>query len=41
MIIYKMTCVIQGIVPSQYLCSVNLGNYGFPHVLKKLHFSVF
>jgi len=34
-----MTCVIQGILPSHYLCNVNLCNYGFM-CLKVLHLSV-
>jgi hypothetical protein len=29
-----MTCVIQSIMPSHYLCSVNLSNYGLSHVPK-------
>jgi hypothetical protein len=32
MIICKMICVIQGILPSHYLRNVNLGNYGLAHV---------
>jgi hypothetical protein len=31
-----MTCVIQGILPSQYFPSVNLCNYGFPYVPKSV-----
>ncbi len=36
MITCKMTCVIQGIMPSHYLHSVNLCKYGLPHVPKKM-----
>jgi hypothetical protein len=36
MIICKMTCGIQSILPSHYLRCVNLGNYGLPHVLKSV-----
>ncbi len=36
MITCKMTCVIQGILPSHYLCSVNLCNYGLPLVLESV-----
>jgi hypothetical protein len=32
----KMACVIQGILPSHYLHSVNLGNYRLPHVPKSV-----
>jgi hypothetical protein len=32
--------MIQGILFSHYLCSVNLNNHGLPHVLKVLHLSV-
>ncbi len=31
-----MTCVIQGILPSHYLCKVNLGNYRLPHEPKSV-----
>jgi hypothetical protein len=31
-----MTCMIQSMLPSQYVCSVNLGNYGLSHVLKSV-----
>jgi hypothetical protein len=31
-----MTCVIQDILPSHYLCSVNLNNYGLSHVPKSV-----
>jgi hypothetical protein len=34
MIICKMTFVIQGIMLSHCFHNVNLGNYGFPYVLK-------
>ncbi len=34
MITCKMTCVIQDILPSNYLCIVNLCNYGLPYVPK-------
>ncbi len=36
MIICKMTYVIQGILPSHYLCNVNFGNYGLSHVPKSV-----
>ncbi len=36
MITYKMTCVIQGILCSHYLCYVNICNYAFPHVFKRV-----
>jgi hypothetical protein len=37
MITCKMTCVIQqGILPSHYFHSVNLGNYGLSHVPKNV-----
>jgi hypothetical protein len=36
MITWKMTCVIQGILPSQYFHNVNLGNYGLSHVPKNV-----
>ncbi len=36
MVICKTTCVIQGISISHYLHSVNLGNYGLPHVPKSV-----
>jgi hypothetical protein len=32
----EMTCVIQSILPSRYLRSVNLGNYGLSHVPKNV-----
>jgi hypothetical protein len=39
MITYKMTCVIESIMPSQCFSSVNLSNYG--HMcLKLLHLNV-
>ncbi len=34
MITCKMTCVIQSIMLSHYLCSVNFSNYGLSHVPK-------
>jgi hypothetical protein len=34
--IHKMTYVIQSILPSHYLRSVNLGNYGLSHVPKSV-----
>ncbi len=41
MITWKMTCMIQSILPSHCLCNVNLGNYiRLPYVLKLLHLSV-
>jgi hypothetical protein len=36
MIICKMTCVIQGMLLSHYLCGVNLSNYRFSHVPKSV-----
>ncbi len=36
MIICKMICVIQGILPSHYLCSVKLSNYELPYVPKTI-----
>ncbi len=36
MITCKMTSMIQSIPLSHYLRSVNLGNYGLPHVLKSV-----
>jgi hypothetical protein len=36
MITYKITCVIQGIVPSNYFHNVKLGNYGLPHAPKSV-----
>jgi hypothetical protein len=36
MITCKMTCVIQGILPSNYFHNVNLSNYGLAHVLKNV-----
>ncbi len=36
MIICKMTCVIQGIMPSHYLHNVNLCNYEVPYVAKSV-----
>jgi hypothetical protein len=36
MITCKMNCVIQGIMPSHYLRSVNLSNYGLSHVPKSV-----
>ncbi len=36
MITCKMTCVIQGMLLSHYLCNVNSNNYGLSHVLKSL-----
>jgi hypothetical protein len=35
-----MTCMIQGMMPLNYLYNVNLNNYGHSHVLKVLHLSV-
>ncbi len=36
MITCKMTCVIQGTLPSNYFHSVNLSNHGLAHVLKSV-----
>ncbi len=36
MIACKLTCVIQGIMPSHYLHNVNFGNYELSHVLKSV-----
>jgi len=36
MITFKTTCVIQSILPSSYLHSVNLDNYGISHVPKSV-----
>ncbi len=36
MITCKMAYVIQGVLPSHYLCNVNLGNYGLPNVPKSV-----
>lgn len=37
MITWKMTCMIQSILPSHCLCNVNLGNYiGLPYALKTI-----
>ncbi len=36
MITCKMTYVIQGILPSHYLCNVTFGNYGLLHVPKSV-----
>jgi hypothetical protein len=36
MITCKMICVIQGIMPSPCLCSVNLDHYGLPYVPKNI-----
>jgi hypothetical protein len=36
MITCKMTCVIQGILPSHYFCNVNLGNYELSHMPKSV-----
>jgi hypothetical protein len=36
MITCKMTCVVQGILPSHYLRNVNLSNYGLSHVPKNV-----
>ncbi len=36
MITYKMTCVIQGILPSHYIHNVDLCNYKFLYVPKSV-----
>jgi len=36
MITCKMTCVIQGILPSHYLHNVHVCNYGLPYVPKSV-----
>ncbi len=36
MISCKIICVIQGLMPSHYLRSVNLGHYGLPHMPKSV-----
>jgi hypothetical protein len=36
MIIRKMTCVIQGLLPSHCLRNVNLNNYELSHVHKSV-----
>jgi hypothetical protein len=36
MITCEMTCVIRSILPSHYLHTLNLGNYGLSHVPKRV-----